>query len=69
MDMLGKVGAGECLANAVIANIGELAQSIEKTECLQHAGINPNADACIPSFYSLKRGTRRERALGHYCHR
>jgi|GEM_PF-3983355 len=40
MNVLGSIGVGQCLPNAVVADVGELAQAIEQTECLQDAGID-----------------------------
>jgi len=67
--MLGEVGAGERLADAVVADVGDLAQAVEKTERLQDAGIDADADIGVPSFHPLQRRPGREGALGHDRHR
>jgi len=67
--MLGQVGAGERLTDAVVADVGNLAQTVEQAEGLQDAGINADADVGVPSFDPLQCRARRERALGYDRHR
>lgn len=67
--MLGQVGAGERLTDAVVADVGDLAQAVEQAERLQDAGINADADVGVPSFDPLQCRARREGALGYDRHR
>lgn len=67
--MLGQVGAGERLTDAVVADVGDLAQAVEEAERLQDAGINADADIGVPGFDPLQRRSRREGALGYDRHR
>ncbi len=48
MDVLGQFCGGQCLPNRVIADIGDLAQAVEKAERLKHAGIVADADIGVP---------------------
>lgn len=68
MDVLGQMGTGQCLSDAVIADVGDLAESVEQAECLEDAGINADADVGVPSFDSLQCRAGREGALGHDRH-
>lgn len=47
--MLRQVGAGERLTDAVVADVGDLAQAVEQAERLQDAGINADADVGVPA--------------------
>ncbi len=69
MDMLGQFGAGQCLSDAIVADVGDLAQTVEQTRRLKDAGIDANADIGIAGFDSLQGRTGREGALGHDGHR
>jgi hypothetical protein len=67
--MLGQFGAGERLSDAIVADVGNLAQTVEQTERLKNAGINANADVGVASLDSLQSRAGRKGALGHDCHR
>lgn len=66
--MFGKIGAGECLPNAVIADVGDLAQSVEQSERQKNACIDADADVCVAGLDLLQGGAGREGALGHDRH-
>jgi hypothetical protein len=68
MDMFGQFGAGEGLSNAIVADVGNLAQPVQQTERMQDASINADTDIGVASFDSLKRGAGREGAFGHDRH-
>jgi hypothetical protein len=68
MDMFGQFGAGEGLSNAIVADVGDLAQAVEQAERKQDASVNADADIGVACFDSLKRGAGREGALGHNRH-
>lgn len=67
--MLGEFSAGERLADAVIADVGEPAQAVEQAERLQDAGVNADADISVSGFNPLQCRPGREGALGHDGHR
>ncbi len=67
--MLGQVGAGERLTDAVVADVGYLAQAVKETERLQNAGRNADADVGFSGLDPLQRRARREGALGDDRHR
>ncbi len=69
MDVFGQIGAGEGLSNAIVADVGDLAQTVEQAKRKQDASVNANADIGVASFNFLKRGARGEGALGHNGHR
>lgn len=69
MDVLGEFGAGERLADAVVADVGDLDQAIEQAERLENAGIDADADIGVAGFDSLQRRAGREGALGDDGHR
>ena len=52
--MLGQVGAGERLTDAVVADVGDLAQAVEEAERLKDASINADADVGIASLDFLQ---------------
>lgn len=66
--MFGKLGAGQRLADAVVADVGDLAQPFEQTERLEDTGIDADADAGISSLDLLEGRSRGEGALGHDGH-
>jgi hypothetical protein len=68
MDMFGQFGAGEGLSNAIVADVGNLAQPVEQTKRMQDASVNADADIGVASFNFLKRGAGREGAFGHNRH-
>ena len=63
--MLWQFGAGERSADAVVADVGDLAQAIEQAERLENAGIYADADVGVPGFDPLQSRAGREGALGH----
>lgn len=67
--MLRQVGAGERLTDAVVADVGDMAQAVEQAERLQDTGINADADVGVSGFDPLQCRARREGALGYDCHR
>lgn len=67
--MLGQVGTGERLTDAVVADVGDLAQALEEAERLQDAGIDADADVGVPGFDPLQSRARSEGALGYHRHR
>ena len=54
MDVLGQIGAGKCLPDAVVADVGDLTQAVEQAEGLQHAGIDAYADIGVAGFDPLQ---------------
>ena len=66
--MLGKRGTGQRLTNAVVTDIGNFAQAIQKAKCLKNAGVYTDAGACVSFFDPLERRTRRECPLSDYRH-
>lgn len=69
MDVLGQIGAGQRLPDAVVADVGDSAQAVEEAEGLQDAGIDADADIGVAGFDPLQRRARREGALSHDSHR
>ena len=69
MDALGKPGAGKSLPNAVVADIRDLAQSIEQAECMKDGSINADADGGVARFDLLQGRAGSESALRYDCHR
>ena len=67
--MLRQIGAGERLADAVVADVGDLTQAVEQAKRLQDAGINADADVGVPGFDPLQCRARCEGALGYDSHR
>jgi hypothetical protein len=68
MDVLGQLGTGQGLSDAVVADVGDLAQAIEQTKRLQHRGIDAYADAGVASFDPLQGRAGSKGALGHDSH-
>lgn len=66
--MLGKLGAGQRLANGIVANVGELTQSLEQAERLQDGGIDADADVGVAGLDPLQGRAGGEGALGHDGH-
>lgn len=56
--MLGQLGAGERLADAVVADVGDLDQAVEQAERLENAGIDADADVGVAGFDSLERDVK-----------
>src|ERR1700733_1878231 len=69
MDMLGQFGAGQRLSDAIVADVGDLAQTVEPAERLKDAGIDADADVGVTGLDSLQRRAGREGALGPDRHR
>lgn len=67
--MLGQFGAGQRLSDAIVADVGDLAQTVEQAERLKDAGIDADADVGVTGLDSLQRRAGREGALGHDRHR
>lgn len=67
--MLGEFGAGERLADAVVADVGNPAQAVEQAERLQDAGVNADADVSVSGLNPLQCRPGREGPLGHDRHR
>ena len=65
MDMLGQPGAGEGLSDAVIAEIGNLAQAFKQAERLLDSCVDAIADIDVASLDPLKGGTGLEGAFRH----
>lgn len=53
--MLGQLGTGERLADAVIADVRDLDQAVEQAERLENAGIDADADVGVAGSDSLQR--------------
>lgn len=45
--MLGQFGAGQRLSDAIVADVGDLAQTVEQAERLKDAGIDADADVGV----------------------
>lgn len=67
--MLRQFRTGEGLSDAVVADVGDLAQTVEQTERLQDAGVDANADTGIAGLDSLKCGPGREGPFRNHRHR
>jgi hypothetical protein len=61
MNALGQIGARQRLLDTLVADVGHLTQSIEKTECLKDAGIDTDADSSEvkPRLATIAMGRRR----------
>jgi hypothetical protein len=55
VDVLWKVGAGKSLPYAVVADVGDPAQSIEQAERVQDRRVDADADVGIAGFDPLQR--------------
>lgn len=69
MDVLGQFRAGQRLSDRVVADVGDLAQTVEQAERLKDASIDADADIGIASLDLLQGRTGREGALrddGHW---
>src|SRR3546814_18594513 len=69
LDMFGQFGAGQRLSDRVVADIGDLAQTVEQAERLKDARIDADADAGVPSLDFLQGRAGREGALRYDRHR
>lgn len=68
MNVPGQVGAGQRPSDAVVADVGQLAQAVEQAERQQDAGIDADADTGVASFDPLQCRARREDTLSHDRH-
>ena len=68
VDVLGQVGAGQGLPDRVVADIGDLAQTVEQAERVKDARIDANADIGIPGLDLLQRRAGGEGTLRHDRH-
>lgn len=68
MDALGQLGTGESPPDAIVADVGNLAQAVEETERLENTGIDADADVGVAGFDSLEGGAGREGAFRHNRH-
>ena len=66
--MLWQCGAGERLPDAIAADIGNLAQTVEQAERLKDGGVDADADIGVAGFDLLQGRAGREGALGHDRH-
>lgn len=69
MDVLGQIGACQCLSDTVVADVGNLAQAVEQAQGLKDTGIDADADSGVPRFDPLLCRAGREGALSHDRHR
>lgn len=67
--MLWQFSAGQRLSDAIVADVGDLAQTVQQTERLKNAGIDANADVGVAGLDSLQGRAGRKGALGYDCHR
>ena len=67
--MLRKLGGCQSLADSVVADVGNLAETIEKAEGLKDGRINANANVRVSGLYPLQGRTGREGTLRHDRHR
>ena len=51
--MLGQFGAGQRLSDAIVADVGDLAQTVEQAERLKDAGIDADADVGVTGLDSF----------------
>lgn len=68
MDVLGQFRAGERLSNWVVADVGDLAQTVEQAERLKDARINADADIGVPGLDLLQGRAGREGAFRDDSH-
>ena len=52
--MLWQIGAGQRLSDAVVADVGDLAQTVEQAKRLKDAGIDADADIGVAAFDLLQ---------------
>jgi len=67
--VFGQPGAGECLTNTIVTDVGNLTQSVEKAERLKDGGVNANTDIGISCFDFLQGRAGREGTFRHDRHR
>ena len=63
--MLGQFDSGKRPSDAVVADVGGQAPTVEQAERLQDAGIKTDPDIDAPALDFLKGLTGRNGALGH----
>jgi hypothetical protein len=49
----------------IVGWVCNLSEPIKKSESLKHRGVDSDAHRCIPSFYTVKSGSARERPVRH----
>jgi len=54
MNVLGQIGSGQRLSDAVVADVGDLAQPFEQTERVKDASIDADADIGVAGFDPLQ---------------
>lgn len=67
--MLGQIGACQRLSDAVVADVGDLAQALEQAERLKDSGVDADADIGVAGFDLLQGRAGRKGALRHHRHR
>ena len=67
--MLGQFGGSQRLSDAVVADVGDLAQTVQQTERLEDSGVDADADIGVAGFDLLQGRAGREGALRHHRHR
>ncbi len=67
--MLWQFGAGERLSYRIVADVCDLAQTIQQAQRLKDAGINADADIGIAGLNFLQSRARGEGTLRHNRHR
>jgi hypothetical protein len=67
-DAFRQLRAGQGLADAVAADVGDLAQAVEQAKRLQDGGVDADADIGIARFDLLQGRAGREGAFGHDGH-
>jgi hypothetical protein len=68
MDALRQLGTSQRLAHSVVADVSDLAQTVEQAERLKDAGIDANADIGISGLDLLEGGAGGEGTLRHNRH-
>jgi len=68
MDVFREFGTGKGLSDPIVADIGNLAQTIQQAESMQDTCIDADADIGVTGFDPLKGGTGREGSFGHDSH-
>ena len=68
VNSLGQIGAGQRLPDWVIADVGDLTQTVKQPERMKYASINADADVRIARLDFLEGRAGGEGALGHDRH-
>ena len=66
---LGSSALASACPTLIVADVGDLAQTVEQAERLKDAGIDADADVGVTGLDFLQRRAGREGALGHDRHR